>query len=92
MALVHDCVAPGRGAYSTHTHTCTHTHTHTHTQKEENRIFVGGISAELSSQEVLTHFQMHCGQVEDIHFPKDFTTGNNSEKFTQQFSPGIGMP
>ena len=85
MTIIYDCKAAGLGAYSTHTHI----HTYIHTQKEENRIFVGGISAELSSEEVLTHFQMHCGQVKDIHFPKDFTTGINSEKVTQRFPPGI---
>ena len=45
-------------------------------QSQGNRIFVGGIHPELSSEQVAEHFRHHGGDIADIYFPKDARTGH----------------
>jgi RNA recognition motif-containing protein len=43
---------------------------------QNNRIFVGGISSELSSDDVSEHFRKHGGEITDIYFPRDVRSGS----------------
>jgi len=43
---------------------------------QNNRIFVGGISPDLASDDVAEHFRKHGGEITDIYFPRDARSGS----------------
>ena len=43
---------------------------------EGNRIFVGGLPGEVTSEQVSEHFRQYGGEIADIYFPKDARTGS----------------